>query len=169
MSQTLRSLWQALYTVVGGDPRWLSTSLTPPSRSQGRTNGGNRPPAAAPDGGPKIDDDGPEANEADGPEIDDADESETDDADGSSDAGDPEAAIIAALTASGGRLDQREIPEAAGLSQSTVSRRLIALEERGDVNRYEIGRRKVVFIPGEEPDAFDSPLQGDETPPETPS
>lgn len=82
---------------------------------------------------------------------------------------DPEDAILAALTANDGRLDQREIPDVADLSQSTVSRKLIAMEERGEVNRYEFGRRKVVFVPGAEPAAFDTSLPGDDLSSETPT
>lgn len=152
MSQSFRRLWQALYTVVGGDRRWLTTPLTSPSRSRQRYGGGKRTQTVTTDE-PPSGEDGTRSEEADSSTQEES----------------PEERILEALQANGGRLDQREIPETADLSQSTVSRKLIAMEDHGEVNRYEIGRRKVVFVPGEEPDAFDSPLTGEETPRETPS
>lgn len=144
MSKALRRLWQAVFTVVGGDRRVLTTLLMSPSSDRGAVDRGRM--TVTSDSHADIGGTGE-------PEREDA----------------PEAAILDALDENEGRLDQREIPDIADLSQSTVSRRLIAMEERGEVNRYEIGRRKVVFVPGEEPEAFDSSLHGDETRHETPS
>lgn len=146
MSQSLRRLWQVLSTLVGGDRRWLTASLAQPSHGSRRDAAVDRTPTAAMD------------SHAGGDERGSSTETQS-----------PRDAILAALADNGGRLDQRAIPDAADLSQSTVSRQLIAMEERGTVTRYEIGRRKVVFVPGEEPEAFQSPLDGDESRHGTPS
>lgn len=124
-----------------------------PTGPSGSSDGG--PDARGPDGGS-----GPPANEEDGAEEGDA-------FGDSSEEPDPDERIRAALAANDGRLRQRDVPAVADLSQSAASRRLIAMEERGEVVRYEIGRGKTVFLPGEEPAAFRSPIEGGDADPAT--
>lgn len=65
------------------------------------------------------------------------------------------------LLQSGGQMRQTALVSALPWSSSTVSRKLTELEERGEVSRIQVGRGKVVFYPGNEPDAAKSPF--DET------
>lgn len=59
--------------------------------------------------------------------------------------------VLDVLEANGGRLWQRELVEVTGRSSSTVSRWLCTLEETGAVERIQIGREKLVFLPEHEP------------------
>lgn len=59
--------------------------------------------------------------------------------------------VLDVLEESGGRLWQRELVEAVGRPSSTVSRWLCTLEEMGAVERIQIGREKLVFLPEHEP------------------
>ena len=62
------------------------------------------------------------------------------------------------LLQSGGQMRQTALVSALPWSSSTVSRKLTELEERGEVSRIQVGRGKVVFYPGNEPDAAKSPF-----------
>ena len=62
------------------------------------------------------------------------------------------------LLRSGGQMRQTALVSALPWSSSTVSRKLTELEERGEVSRIQVGRGKVVFYPGNEPEAAQSPF-----------
>ena len=64
------------------------------------------------------------------------------------------------LLQSGGQMRQTALVAELPWSSSTVSRKLTELEERGEVSRIQVGRGKVVFYPGNEPDAAKSPFDG---------
>lgn len=51
---------------------------------------------------------------------------------------------------------QGEIADDIGWSAPKTSRVLSDMEAADDINRYEIGRRKVVCLPGEEPESFNT-------------
>lgn len=71
----------------------------------------------------------------------------------------------------GGRMWQADLVETTGWSKSTVSRYLDTLESDDVVERVRIGRRKLVGVPGEMPDAVptaDGPSV-DPPSPETPT
>lgn len=70
----------------------------------------------------------------------------------------PEECIVDAIERRGGAVKQSEIVSAVEWSESTVSRKLSDLESREAVSRYQIGREKLVFLPGHEPAAVESPL-----------
>lgn len=53
---------------------------------------------------------------------------------------------------SGGRIWQGELVEMTGWSKSTVSRALCSLEADSVIKRIQLGRRKLVGIPGELPE-----------------
>lgn len=59
--------------------------------------------------------------------------------------------VTALLEAEGGDLPQQAFTDYTDLSESTVSRILQDLEEDDEIVRVEIGRQKVVFLPGEAP------------------
>lgn len=60
--------------------------------------------------------------------------------------------VLDALEENGGRLWQRELVEVTDRPSSTVSRWLCTLEETGAVERIQIGREKLVFLPEHEPE-----------------
>jgi hypothetical protein len=68
----------------------------------------------------------------------------------------PEECIVEAIERTGGATRQSAIVEAVEWSESTVSRKLGDLESRGAVSRYQIGREKLVCLPGHEPTAVES-------------
>lgn len=70
----------------------------------------------------------------------------------------PEEAVLEAISAHDGGMKQAEIVSALSWSESTVSRKLSALEEREVVTRYQIGREKLVYLAGAEPDSLKSPV-----------
>lgn len=179
---------RAFRTLVGGARRWIRFPLAAPltgestrhetdgregtsanregvsTTRQATSTGREGPPSSR--NAPSGDREGsPDARGPDGGSGTTVDEG---DASGDSSAEtDPDERIRAALTANGGRLAQRDVPAVADLSQSAASRRLIAMEERGEIVRYEIGRGKTVFLPGEEPAAFQSPIDGGDADPAT--
>jgi hypothetical protein len=61
------------------------------------------------------------------------------------------ASVLDVLEANGGRLWQRELVELTDRPSSTISRWLCALEEADEVQRIQIGREKLVFLPGSRP------------------
>lgn len=67
----------------------------------------------------------------------------------------PEECIVGAIERAGGSVKQAEIVAAVDWSESTVSRKLSDLESRDAVSRYQIGREKLVFLPGHEPAAVE--------------
>lgn len=106
----------------------------------------------------------PDADEADVPRTDDARVSATDGADARRVERliSPEERLVGLLEANDGRMKQSEIVGAVEWSESTVSRKLGALESDGAITRYRIGRGKLVFLPGAEPDCLGSPFDGEE-------
>ena len=70
----------------------------------------------------------------------------------------PEERIVEALERNGGTMKQAEIVATVRWSESTVSRKLSDLESREALSRYQIGREKLVYLPGHEPEAVESPL-----------
>lgn len=54
------------------------------------------------------------------------------------------------LEVEGGRMRQRDFDEYGDFSPSTICRMLQELEEEGVVERYRVGREKIVTLPGEE-------------------
>ncbi|WP_255169705.1 helix-turn-helix transcriptional regulator [Natrononativus amylolyticus] len=63
------------------------------------------------------------------------------------------------LLQSGGRMKQTDIVAETDWSRSSVSRKLSAMEEKGMITRFQIGRGNLVFLSGYEPDAADSPYE----------
>ncbi|MFC4543181.1 helix-turn-helix transcriptional regulator [Halosolutus amylolyticus] len=63
----------------------------------------------------------------------------------------PEAYVRAVLEKHDGRLKQRRFADEYGWSASTVSRLLSDLEARGAIERYQLGREKIVCLPSEVP------------------
>ena len=74
----------------------------------------------------------------------------------------PKERVLTLLARNGGRMKQGDLVSAVEWSESTVSRKLGGLEAEEAIVRYRIGREKVVFLPGEEPESFRSPLDRDE-------
>ena len=62
------------------------------------------------------------------------------------------------LLQSGGQMRQTALVSALPWSSSTVSRKLTEMEERDEITRVQVGRGKVVFHPGNEPEATKSSL-----------
>lgn len=73
----------------------------------------------------------------------------------------PQGRILALLETNGGEMKQSQIVAENDWSKSTVSRNLGELESVGAVRRYQIGREKQVFLPGTEPDVFETPFAGE--------
>lgn len=73
----------------------------------------------------------------------------------------PRERVLELLEENGGRMKQSAIVSSVEWSESTVSRKLGTLEDAGDVLRYRIGREKLVFLPGAEPDTFHSPFEAE--------
>ena len=74
----------------------------------------------------------------------------------------PRERILALLERNDGRMEQSEIVRTVEWSESTVSRKLGTLEAEGSISRYRIGRGKLVFLPGAEPDCVGSSLADDD-------
>lgn len=70
----------------------------------------------------------------------------------------PEEQVMEVVSANGGGMKQAEIVSSLEWSESTVSRKLSDLEARDAVNRYQIGREKLVYLPGAEPETLESPF-----------
>lgn len=70
----------------------------------------------------------------------------------------PEEEVIEVVSANGGGMKQAEIVSSLEWSESTVSRKLSDLESKNAVTRYQIGREKLVYLPGAEPETLDSPF-----------
>lgn len=56
-----------------------------------------------------------------------------------------------------GRIRQPEVVEATDWSKATVSRLLSEMESRGEIERFRVGREKVVCLPERVPDAVANP------------
>ena len=56
--------------------------------------------------------------------------------------------VRAVVAEHGGRMKQRRFVDEYGWSASTVSRLLSELEDGGAIDRYRVGREKVVAVPG---------------------
>ena len=74
----------------------------------------------------------------------------------------PEEHLLELLEENGGRMKQSDVVGAVEWSESTVSRKLGDLESAGAVTRYRIGRGKLVFLPGAEPECIRSPFDAAE-------
>ena len=70
----------------------------------------------------------------------------------------PEERIVEVVEQAGGSTKQSEIVATVRWSESTVSRKLSDLEEREALSRFQVGREKFVYLPGNEPAAARSPL-----------
>lgn len=57
------------------------------------------------------------------------------------------------LNENGGRIRQPEVVESTDWSKATVSRLLSEMEARGEIERFRVGREKVVCLPEQVPDA----------------
>ena len=64
----------------------------------------------------------------------------------------PREYLTAVLEAHDGRLSQREICEHTGWPSSTVSCLLGQMDDRGEVVRIRLGRKKLVFLPDDVPE-----------------
>jgi hypothetical protein len=64
----------------------------------------------------------------------------------------PDEFLVELICRAGGRMWQADIVNTTGWSKSTVSRHLGELESSGTIERVQIGRRKLVGVPGEMPD-----------------
>lgn len=69
----------------------------------------------------------------------------------------PEERVVRLVGEHGGGMRQADIVTAVEWSESTVSRKLSKLESAGTITRYQIGREKLVFLPGNEPESLGSP------------
>lgn len=67
------------------------------------------------------------------------------------------------LETSGGRVYQSDIASAAEWSSAKVSYVLSDMEANGSIVRYQVGRQKIVCLPGEEPDVISSEAPNDPT------
>lgn len=72
----------------------------------------------------------------------------------------PQERVVEVVSANGGRMKQAEIVSTLDWSESTVSRKLSDLEANDAITRYQIGREKLVYLPGAEPEGLKSPLAG---------
>ena len=72
----------------------------------------------------------------------------------------PEEQVIEVVSENGGGMKQAEIVSVLDWSESTVSRKLSDLEANEAVTRYQIGREKLVYLPGSEPETLASPFGG---------
>lgn len=82
----------------------------------------------------------------------------------------PDEFLVELVCRSGGRMWQADIVNTTGWSKSTVSRHLGELESSGTLERVQIGRRKLVGVPGEMPDEVLAPEESaPELLPEQPS
>lgn len=70
--------------------------------------------------------------------------------------------ILRYLRPHGGRMRQWELVECTEWSKSKMSRLLSDLEDEGTINRTQIGREKIVALPGYEPEAMQSPFDASE-------
>lgn len=70
----------------------------------------------------------------------------------------PEERVVRLVGEHGGGMRQADIVTAVEWSESTVSRKLSKLESAGTITRYQIGREKLVFLPGSEPESLGSPF-----------
>ena len=70
--------------------------------------------------------------------------------------------IVELLTENGGRMKQAEVVRNVEWSESTVSRKLQRLESTGEITRYQLGREKLVYLPGQEPAALGSPFPAED-------
>ena len=70
---------------------------------------------------------------------------------------DSEQQVVGVLESHDGPVWQSALVEATGWSKSTISRSLSDLEDADVIVRTRIGRRKVVFVAGEEPDVVEAP------------
>lgn len=77
----------------------------------------------------------------------------------------PRQPLLDLLEEHDGRMEQSEMVESTDWAESTVSRKLSSLESDGAIVRYRIGRGKMVYLPGAEPDAFASPFEESEQAP----
>lgn len=68
----------------------------------------------------------------------------------------PEQYIVSGLDMNGGRLRQQEIVARTGWSEASVSRTLTQMEADGSIVRIQIGREKVVCLPGACPNRFET-------------
>lgn len=64
------------------------------------------------------------------------------------------------LEASEGRVYQGDVSTVTGWSEGKTSRVLSEMEENGSITRYQIGRQKIVFLPGHEPAFLTSDERG---------
>ena len=76
--------------------------------------------------------------------------------------------VVGILESQDGPVWQSALVEATGWSKSTISRSLSDLEDAGVIVRSRIGRRKVVFLAGDEPAVVDPPRPATPDQPPTP-
>lgn len=81
----------------------------------------------------------------------------------------PDEFLVELVRRSGGRMWQADIVATTDWSKSTVSRHLGDLESSDAVERVQIGRRKLVGLPGEMPDGVSGSRTRSEPPRERPS
>jgi hypothetical protein len=70
--------------------------------------------------------------------------------------------VLRYLRPHGGRMRQWELVECTEWSKSKMSRLLSDMEAEGSINRTQIGREKIVALPGHEPEATQSPFDASE-------
>lgn len=66
--------------------------------------------------------------------------------------------VLRYLRPHGGRMRQGDLVECTEWSKSKMSRLLSDMEAEGTINRTQIGREKIVALPGHEPGAAQSPF-----------
>lgn len=81
----------------------------------------------------------------------------------------PRERVLKLVARNGGGMRQQDLASELDWSESTVSRRLSRLEDADVVSRYRIGREKLVFVDGDEPNALSPTLERDDEPDELPA
>lgn len=81
----------------------------------------------------------------------------------------PRERVLKLVARNGGGMRQQDLADELDWSESTVSRRLSRLEEAEVVSRYRIGREKLVFVDGDEPNALSPTLERDDDRDELPA
>lgn len=74
----------------------------------------------------------------------------------------PRERVLKLVARNGGGMRQQDLASELDWSESTVSRRLSRLEDAEVVSRYRIGREKLVFVDGDEPNALSTTLEPDD-------
>ncbi|WP_338728501.1 helix-turn-helix domain-containing protein [Haladaptatus sp. DJG-WS-42] len=70
----------------------------------------------------------------------------------------PEEMVLELVTENDGRMRQKELASLVGWSDATVSRLLQDMETKKSLNRFRLGREKIICEPELAPNGFDEPV-----------